>query len=88
MKKTNVGPSGLSANKAQPNGNLDNKISATPAAKKKQPAIDKSMFSQDALGSSIAATKGYGTKTKGTVDKSVFCLGNDTNSIFPDNKAC
>lgn len=88
MKKTNVGPSGLSANKAQPNGNLDNKISPTPDATKTKGNIDKSMFSQDALGSSIAATKGYGTKTKGTVDKSVFCLGNDTNSIFPDNKAC
>lgn len=88
MKKTNVGPSGLSANKAQPNGNLDNKISATPAAKKKQPAIDKSMFSQDALGSSIAATKGYGTKTKGTVDKSVFCMKDEANSVFPDSKCC
>lgn len=88
MKKSNVGPSGLSANKSVPNGNLDNKINATPNSKKKQPGLDKSMFSQDALGSSIAATKGYGTKTKGTVDKSVFCLDNDKNGIFPDNKAC
>jgi len=76
----------MSTNKAVPTPKMDNKIDATSAGKKKNAKLDKSLFSQDALGSSIAATKGYGSKTKGTVDKSVFTFAD--NSISPDTKAC
>ncbi len=72
--------------KGKPSFKEKNDIAPVAQAKKKNAALQTSLFGDNALKSEIKTSPNYASKTKGTVDKSVSCL--DANSIWPDNKCC
>ena len=72
--------------KGKPSFKEKNDIAPVEKAKKKNAALQMSLFNDNALKSEIATTGSYASKTNGTVDKSV--VNTASNSIWPDNKCC